>query len=167
MSKKSLWLLLVIAAIAILAPSGRITAQGDKVDLVLTMMPGFYYREITPGEESALYLEIRNGGTQAITDIRLISDNPKEWDIALKPDSIGYLGAGSSQTIDVRVTAPPGTERGEYTLTIIAEASQTRTATSTVVRVKSASSFWPWIGGGLAIFLIAAFVIIFLRLGRD
>lgn len=154
-------------ALVILAPPGRVTAQEDKFQLTLNVLSGYYYRDITSGEATTIYMEITNTGNQAITGIRLTSDNPKGWDISLKPDSIVYLGAGSSQTIDMSVTAPSGTERGEYTLTIIAEASQTRAATSTVLRVQNTYSIWLWIGAGLAVLVICAFVIVFLRFGRD
>ncbi|HEY78621.1 MAG TPA: hypothetical protein G4O09_05865 [Dehalococcoidia bacterium] len=164
---KYLWFLLVVIAFMVLVPSGQVTAQEDRFELVLRVLPGYYYREITAGEESTLYLAISNIGNQAVKDIRLISDHPRGWHVDLRPDSIDYLGAGSSQTIDVSVTAPSGTERGEYTLTIVAEASQTRTATSTVVRVESAFSLWLWIGVGLAILVIAIFVMVYLRLGRE
>jgi uncharacterized membrane protein len=165
--KPILWLLLVAIALMVLVPIGQVAAQEDRFELSLNVLPGYYYREITPGQETTLYLEIRNTGNQAITDIRLVSDNPEGWKVSLNPESIAYLGAGSSQSIDVNVTAPPGTGRGDYTLTIIAEASQTRTAMSTVVNVVSSLSVWLWVGVGLAVLLIAAFVIIFLRFGRD
>lgn len=165
--KKYLWFLLLLMAFMVLVPSGRSAAQEDRFELLLRVLPGYYYKEITAGEESTLYLEISNTGNQAISDIRLIADNPRGWYVDLRPDSIDYLGAGSSQTIDMRVTPPCRTERGEYTLTIVAEASQARTATSTVVRVESAFSPWLWIGAGLAIMVIAIFVIIYLRFGRD
>lgn len=164
---KSLRFLLLAIALVILVPSGLATAQVDRFELSLNVLPGYYYREITPGEESTIYLEIRNTGNQAVTDIGLVSDNPEGWNVVLNPDSIDYLGVSSSQSIDVSVTAPSGTGRGDYTLTFIAEASQTRTATSTVVNVVSSLSIWVWVGIGLAVLLIAAFVIIFLRFGRD
>jgi uncharacterized membrane protein len=165
--RKSLWFLLMALALLALVPAGQAAAQQERFELSLNVLPGYYYREITPGQETTLYLEIMNTGNQAINDIRLTSDNPKEWKVDLSPESIAYLGAGSSQSIDVTVTAPPGAGRGDYTLTIIAQASQTRTATSTVVHVVSSLSVWLWVGVGLAVLLIAAFVIIFLRFGRD
>ena len=165
--KVLLWLSVIIAGLVILVPSSRLAAQEDRVELVLQLLPGYYHREITSGEVTTLYLEIRNVGDQEITDVRLISDNPKGWVVGLKPDSIDYHSAGSAQTIDVSVTVPPAIERGEYTLTLIAEAAQTRTATSTVLRVEGAFSFWLWIGGGLAVLVIAIFVIIFIRFGRE
>ncbi|MFC2043692.1 NEW3 domain-containing protein [Chloroflexota bacterium] len=158
---------MTVIAFMLLVPSGRVMAQEDRFALVLNVLRGYYYREITPGEESTIYLEIRNNGKQAVTDIRLISDNPKGWAVGLSPGSIDYLNAGNSQSINMSVTAPTGTGRGEYTLTIIAEASQARTATSTVVQVERAYSLWLWIGVGLVALVIAAFVIVFLRFGRE
>jgi uncharacterized membrane protein len=165
--RKSLCFLLMAIVLVILVPAGLVAAQENSFQLSLNVLPGYYYREITPGQESTLYLEISNTGNQAATDIRLTSDSPEGWDVSLNPESIAYLGAGNSQSIDLTVTAPPGTERGDYTLTIIAQASQTRTATSTTVNVVSSLSVWLWVGIGLAVLLIAAFVFIFLLFGRD
>jgi uncharacterized membrane protein len=167
---KKLWLLLAAIALLILVPAGQAAAQENSFQLSLNVLPGYYYWEITPGQETTIYLEIVNTGNQAITDIKLTTVTPNNlegWSIGLNPESIASLGAGSSQTIDVTVTAPPGTERGDYTLTFIAEAGQTRTVTSTTVNVVNSLSVWLWVGIGLAILLIAAFVFIFLRYGRD
>ena len=164
--KRLFWLLLIVTVIMITAP-GQLAGQGDKVELVLRILPGHYYREIVPEEETTLYMEIRNAGDQVITDIRLIADNPEGWTISIKPDHISYLSPGSSKTIDVSVMAPPETKRGDYTLSLIAEASQTRTVTTTVLQVEKGYSLWLWIGGGLAALVIAAFVMIYLRFGRE
>jgi uncharacterized membrane protein len=165
--RKILWPLLVAIALMVLVPIGQATSQEDRFELSLNVLPGYYYREITPGQETTLYLEIRNTGNQAITDIRLTSDSPEGWKVDLSPENIAYLGAGGSQSINANLTAPPGTRRGDYTLTFIAEASQTRTVTSTTVNVVNSLSVWLWVGVGLAVLLIAAFVFIFLRYGRD
>jgi uncharacterized membrane protein len=168
--RKSLWFLLTAIALLVLVPAGQATAQQDSFQLSLNVLPGYYYWEITPGQETTIYLEISNTGSQAVTDIKLTTvtpDNLEGWTIGLNPKSIASLGAGSSQTIDVTLTAPPGTARGDYTLTFIAEAGQTRTVTSTTVNVVNSLSVWLWVGVGLAVLLIAAFVIIFLRFGRD
>ena len=165
--KRISWFLVAVAACMAFIPLCRASAQEARFELVLNVLPGYYYREIIPGEESTLYLEIRNNGNQAVTDISLISDAPRGWDVSLGPESIDHLSSGSSRTVKVRVTAPAGTGRGEYTLTLIAEASQASTATSLVLCVESAFSLWLWIAAGLAALVIATFVIVFLRLRRD
>ena len=93
----------------IFAHPGQLLAQEDRVGLSLRLLPEYYYSEIIPGEENILYLEIRNEGSNEITDIRLVSTEPKGWIVYFKPDSIAYLTAGSFQTIDVIVVPPANT----------------------------------------------------------
>jgi uncharacterized membrane protein len=166
--KKVLWLSLLIAAsIMLLAPPAVLFAQEAKVDLSLRMLHEYYYKEVTPGEDNALFMEIRNNGDKEITNIRFDSDKPQGWVVDFDPDSISYLSAGSSQTIDVNVIPSRDTGRGEYSLTFLAEANETRAATSTMLRIESGPSFWLWVGIGLAALVIAGFVIIYLRFGRQ
>jgi uncharacterized membrane protein len=58
-------------------------------------------------------------------------------------------------------------DKGEYNVTLIADANETRRVTSIFVRVESASLFWVWVGIGIAALLIAGFVVIFMRFGRE
>ena len=166
--KKVLSLFLLIAALlACLGSPTMLLAQEAKVDLSLRMLPDYYYKEVIPGEDNALFMEIRNRGDNEITNIRFHSDKPEGWVVDFKPGSIDYLSAGSSQTIDVKVIPGLDTSRGEYNLTFIAEADETRTATSTMLRVENGSSFWLWVGLGVAALVIAGFIVILLRFGRQ
>ena len=160
-------LLLMTVGLMILAFSNQILAQSDGVELTLRLLPGHYYIEITPGENKTLYMEIENSGNKAITNIRLFSDKPKGWIVDFRPESIDHLGAGSHQAIDVNVVADPDTNKGEYTLTLIAEADQTRTVTSIVLRVENAFSLWLWVGLGMGALVIAGFAILYRRFGRE
>ena len=72
-------LLLMTVGLMILTFPSQILAQGDRVELTLRLLPGYYYVEIIPGENKTLYLEIENSGNKAITNIRLFSDKPKGW----------------------------------------------------------------------------------------
>ena len=166
--KKALWLSPLIAvSIMLMVPHAIQFAQEAKVDLSLRILPEYYYKEVTPGEDNALYMEIRNNGDKEITNIRFDSDKPQGWVVDFHPDSISSLSAGSSQTINVNVIPSPDTSRGDYNLTFLAEANETRAAASTMLRVESGSSFWLWVGIGLAAIVIAGFVIIYLRFGRQ
>ena len=160
-------LTLITIGLMMLAFTGQILAQGARVELTLRLLPGYYHTEIIPGETKTLYLEIENSGNKAITNIRLYSDKPKGWIVNFRPESIGHLGAGNRQAIDVNVVADPDTDKGEYTLTLIAEADQTRTVTSTVLRVEDAFSLWQWVGLGIGVLVIAGFVILYRRFSRE
>lgn len=167
-SKKVLWFSLLIAVlIVLLVPPAVLFAQEAKIDLSLRMLPEYYYKEVTPGEDNTLYMEIRNNGDKEITNIRFDSDKPEGWVVDFNPGSISYLSAGSSQTVDVNVIPSLDTGRGEYNLTFLAEANETRAVTSTTMRIENGYSLWLWVGIGLAVLVIAGFVIIYLRFGRQ
>lgn len=159
--------ILIAVLIMLLVSPAVLLAQEAKVDLSIRMLPEYYYREVIPGEDNTLFMEIRNNGDKEITDIKFDSDKPEGWIVDFKPDSISYLSAGSSQTVDVNVIPSRDTGRGEYNLTFLAEASETRAVTSTTMRIESGSSFWLWVGVGLAALVIAGFVIIYLHFGRQ
>lgn len=160
-------LLFTVVLFSLLSPCNLLFAQEDKVDLSLRFLPGYYYKEVVAGKNTALFMEVRNNGNTAITDIRLNADKPQEWVVDIIPDSISHLSAGSSQTVDISVVPAPNSPSGEYTITLLAEATETRTAVSTTLIVKSDSSLWQWIGIGVAGLVVAGFVIIFLRLGKQ
>ena len=166
--KKVLWLFLLIAgSLTCLASPTMLIAQEAKVDLSLRMLPEYYYEEVIPGEDNTLFMEVRNNGDKEIHNIRFDSEKPEGWIVDFNPGRIGYLGAGSSHTIDVKVIPALDTGRGRYNLTFIAEADETRTATSTMLRVETGSSFWLWVGLGVAALVIAGIIFIFLRFGRQ
>ena len=122
-------LLLAVALMSPLASSGWLFAQEGRVDLSLRLLPEYYYKEVIPGKNTPLFMEIRNNGNTAITSIRLNADKPERWVINFKPDSISYLSAGSSQTIDIIVIPSQNSFRGEYNLTFLAEVNETRAVT--------------------------------------
>ncbi len=163
---KFLSLLLMVVGLVLVALPAQILAQDNKTELTLRLLPGHYYSEITLEESKTLYLEIENSGDKAITNIELFSDKPEGWTVDFKPESIDYLAADSHQSIDVDVVADADTVKDDYTLTLIAEADQTRAVTTTVLRVEDAFSPWRWVGLGVGALVIALFVVLYRRFGR-
>lgn len=158
--------IVIAILIAVLSPVSSL-AQPDKVDLVLNLAPGSYSRDIKPGETAVLFLEVRNLGSGAVTDIKFLSDKPGDWTVEFTPQAIDVLQAGSSRAIDVAITAPRDAGRGEHTITLIAQANETRSVTSTFVRVQTTTSSWLWIGAVIAALVIAGFIAVYWRWGRQ
>lgn len=144
-----------------------VLAQEEKIDLTLRLMPGYYNKEVIPGEEHILYLEVRNTGDKPITNIRFSSDGPEDWVVRFRPASISSLGASSSQTIDVSVTPASNAEKGEYQISLIADADETRKVITSFLRVETVNSVWLWIGIAVAALVIAGFVVVYRRFGRQ
>ena len=138
------------------------------IGLTLTLFSGrySYYHEVTPGKDNSFNLEIRNTGSKAITNIRLSSEKPEGWVIDLELEEIDYLSPGSLLTVDVNIKPAPKASKGEYRVTFIAKANEILTEQGIWVTVKAAS-LWPWIGAGVVLVVVAGFIFIFMRFGRQ
>ncbi len=166
-SRKIYWSsLFVVGLTAILSPFS-ILAQAEKTDLTLRLVSDSYYNRITAGKDKTIFLEIGNAGNKAITNIRLYADLPEGWTIEFRPGLIDYLGPGSFQAVDIILRPAGNAAKGEYTVALIAEANETRRVTSIFVWVESASLLWVWVGAGVAALVIAGFILIFMRFGRQ
>jgi uncharacterized membrane protein len=141
-------------------------AQAEKADLTLNVVYD-NYRSLKAGEERTMFLEVGNSGDRELTDIRLTADSPQGWTIEFNPPVIDKLAAGSFQTVDITLKPADNEAKGDYNIAVIAQANETRRVTSIYVRVESSSLFWVWVGAGVAALLIAGFVVIFMRFGRE
>ncbi|MFC2022440.1 NEW3 domain-containing protein [Chloroflexota bacterium] len=159
-------LLCVMGLVLILSPS-MVLAQEEKIDLTLRLVNGRYYNEIESGKENTLYLEIHNIGNKPITNIRLSSDEPEGWVITFKPVSIEDLGVSSLQTVDVNITPPDKTTEGRYEVTVIAESNEIRKVLDIQTTVEAPEGYWLWIGGITLLVVIAGFIVVFMRFGRQ
>jgi len=164
---KGIWLfLLTVGLMTILLPL-QVLAQEGKADLTLKLFPTDYGNKVTPGKDNMLLLEIRNTGTKAITNIQLSAYKPEGWVIEFKPGEIGYLGYSSVQTVDANIRPAGKTKNGQYRINFIAEGNEIRKIRSIWVTVETRTSFWIWVGAILACVVIAGFVFIFLRYGKQ
>ena len=166
-SRKIYWIpLLAVGLTAVLSPCS-ILAQVEKTNLTLRISSDNYYDNLTAGQEKTIFLEIGNNGTTELTNIRLSADSPKGWTVEFSPSLIDKLAAGSFQTVDVILKPADNASKGGYNITLIAEANETRSVTGYFVNLQSSSLLWVWIGIGLAALVIAGFVFIFIRFGRQ
>jgi uncharacterized membrane protein len=163
-----LFLLVAVLMTVLLLPQPSL-AQEREADLTLTLFSGrySYYHEVTAGKDNSFYLEIRNTGNEAITNIRLSSDQPEGWVIDLELEEIDYLGPGSLRTVDVNIKPAPKDAKGEYRVTFIAEVNEIQRVESTSWVTVEGTSFWPWIGAGIVLVVVATFIFIFMRFGRQ
>jgi len=162
------WLLGLLLVVIPVRADTVVPAQPTdvKTDLVLNLLPGSYYDRIQAGVETPLYLEIRNQGDTTITGIHFKAGLPKDWSVRFVPSDLAALTAGSSNTIEAYLTTDSNAGGG-YNVTFLAEADQTRGATTAYFNVKGGSNFWLWVGIGIGAVVIAGFIWIFLRFGRN
>ncbi len=164
---KVCWLFLFAVGLMAILLARPILAQEGKVDLTLRLVPGDYYNRVAAGQDNTFFLEIRNTGNKAVTNISLAADKLEGWVIEFSPREIDYLGPGSLQTVDVNIKPDGKAVKGDYRVILIATANEIRKVASIWVRVETASSFWLWVGAIVAFVVVAAFVAIFVRFGRQ
>jgi len=158
--------LAIVGILALLSPS-NVLAQDRKDGLILTYAYGGYNSEIVPGESKTFFIGAENDSNYSTTNIRFTSDAPKEWVVEFKPQSIDALNVGGYQTVEVNIAAPQNAEKGDYSVTVIADSNVGRRVMSIYVRVEKGTSLWMWVGGVLGMVVIALFVVMFRRFGRD
>ncbi len=164
--RKMYWLLLLAVGLAALLWPCSMLAQAEKTDMTLNIVyDGF--SSLKAGETRTVFLEVGNSGNRELTDIRLTSDSPEGWTVAFNPQVIDKLAAGSYQTVDITLKPADNEAKGDYNIAVIAQANEMRRVTSIYVRVESSSLFWVWVGAGVAALLIAGFVFIFIKFGRE
>jgi len=163
--RKVLLFLLIIMTTAVIFPP-RTMAQGEKIDLSLSLVPYNYYQKVKPGKDNKFYLEVRNRGNQLITNIRLSADKPEGWTVEFKPSEYSSLSAGTVQTSELSIVPAAKAQRGEYQVTFIADATETRRVITSSFTVES-NSLWLKIGAVTAFIVAGVFVFIFLKFGRQ
>lgn len=154
------------------ASSGTIR---DSIGLTAVVMPiysldllpeSWYHREAIAGEDNFFTITVRNTGSGELTDIEFSAHKPRDWIVEFQPDEIDRLAPGSSQEVEVNIKPATKTADRYYDVTLIVEANQVRQTTTVGVRVEESKWLWGWIGGGIALLVVVAFAVIFLRLNR-
>ncbi|MBI4296236.1 MAG: hypothetical protein HY667_03850 [Chloroflexi bacterium] len=162
-----LWWSLLFATVWTISLAMAVPAQPERIDLSMTLSPNNYYNKIRVGEDNKLFLEIRNIGTKNVTNIRMTAVRPDGWTIEFKPAVIDSLGAGSAQTLDVNVRPNSRATKGNYGITLVAEANEIKKARDVRLTIETGSLFWLWIGAGVLLVLVLVFVFIFVRTSRQ
>jgi uncharacterized membrane protein len=162
------WLsMLVLSVLFLFLMPTSLAAQENKTDLNLRLLPGDFYQGLQPGAVKTVYLEVRNNGVRALTDIRFSAAIPENWKVIYRPERLAYLATGSSYTVDADIVPADGAGRGDYTINLIAEALETRAATSVFLQVEGGAGYWLWVGVGIAVLVATGFVVVFMRESRN
>ena len=160
---------LLLAALGFLAlvPHSSVLAQDRKDGLILRDVTGGYNNEVVPGEIKTFFIEVENESNISTNDIRFTCDAPDKWLVEFKPGSIDALSADSYQTLEVSITAPRDVQKGDYSVTVIADSSIGRRVTGIYLRVEKGTNLWIWVGCILGMSVIALFIFIFIHFNRE
>ena len=158
-------LLLLCIAVVLVVLSQRVLAQAGQLDLSLRLVDHWDGIEATAGQSNPFLLEVENMGADPITGIALTTQQPEGWLIELAPQEIASLGPGRIQTVDVDIRPPKDAIRGEQRISLIADANELTRVQRFRVTVKTPQSLW--IGASVVAAVVAGFVWVYLRFGRQ
>jgi len=157
---------LVLSLLFFLYLPASIGAQELKTELSVRVLPGDYFGGLVPGKSKTIYIEIRNSGGNTLHNINFRASLPENWLVVFRPENLDFLAPGISNIIEVDITPAFRSERGDYTLNVIAEALEVRSATYVYLQVKGSSGYWLWIGVGITLAVVTGFVFVYRREGR-
>lgn len=170
-SKVVRWRTLAAIALAAVLWPGVAVAQKPpqpySSDLIITFSPNSYPYRVNAGEDNVFYLEVQNNSTADIANITLRADAPRGWTVNITPETIDLLAAGKVLPFDARVRPPASAGKDNYSITFVGEADGARGVLTTSVNVERSFSTWLWVGIGLGILVVAGFIFVFLRSGRQ
>jgi len=167
-TRSQLWwpLLFTVVLVSVLLLPQTTLAQEKQYDLYMRLVPYRYPIEATAGKDNSFSLEINNRGTEGITDLQLSADKPEDWIVDINPSSLDYLAPGSIYTVDINIIPPANAGKERHEISFIAEADNIRKVQNIWVSVKLAS-MWVWVGVGGILAVIIAFILIYIRFGRQ
>lgn len=131
----------------------------------LTTPTGLLSSEITAGDEKRIELIVKNTGSAKISDVKLTSSKPANWDVVFNPSKIDQLEAGKYAQVFATVKADNKAIAGDYVTTITASIPEVSSAASFRISVKT-PMLWGWVGILIIIVAFGSVYYLFRKYGR-
>jgi uncharacterized membrane protein len=134
--------------LSLVTPDGRLNGHG------------------TSGQSTDIALNLTNGGTAAVTNVKLTGTPPTGWKVTFDPATIASLGAGQTQAVTAHLVPSSDSVAGDYVVSLKAAGDQS-TASSVDIRFTVETSLSGAIGGiAIIVAVIAGVGFVFQRYGR-
>lgn len=154
--------LLPVVLFLLLVPTAVLQAGKGALELRFISPAG--HRRLTAGEQSVFRLEVKNISGQAIDDLRLSALAPQNWQLDISPQRLPALRPGRIAEVQVSLAAPRRAEETYYSLTFHARSAAGDETLSVSLWVETPQGRWLTVALILTVALLAAFIVVFLRL---
>jgi len=155
------------------ATSGEVHASYEltvvvKAKYVLSLVPSAerYNTTATAGKDNYFSIEVENGSSATMDDIKLSASKPEDWLVVFTPEKIDSMAAGDSQTVNVNITPAAKTIAGDYLITITASGKQTSSDGINIRVTVETPTIWGWVGVIIVVVVIGGLVYTFRRFSR-
>jgi hypothetical protein len=118
------------------------------------------YHEVRRGGAVSMEIQLRNGGSRRLDNVRVQVETPLHWTSRIEPEFIGELAVDAEQRVTIVLEPPPDVPVGDYEARIrtSSAAAERRVETEDkTVRIHVASATG-WLGAGLLITLLLGLV---------
>ena len=131
----------------------------------LTTPTGLLSSEITAGDEKRVELLVKNTGSSKLTDIKLTSAKPANWDVVFSPQQVAELEAGKYAQVIATVKADEKAIAGDYVTTITASIPEVSSSASFRISVRT-PMLWGWVGIVIILLAFGSVYYLFRKYGR-
>jgi uncharacterized membrane protein len=158
--------------IPVIASTGSTSANLElEVDITgsysfgLTTPTGLLSTNITAGDRKRMELAVNNTGSSELSDIKLSSSSPTNWEVIFEPQKIDKLPAGQSARVFAIIKADKKAIPGDYVTNIEASTPETSSKVSFRISVET-GMLWGWIGVLIIFAALGCVYYLFRKYGR-
>lgn len=118
------------------------------------------------GQPTEVPLVVVNDGSAPLTGVSLSASPPTDWQVEFEPARLERLPAGQSQRVTALVTPAEEAIVGDYVVTMTADSSQGRSASTDIRFSVQTATRWGIVGGMVILAAVGGLVWVFRRYGR-
>lgn len=160
--------------IAVVAVAGERQISGalqvevtGSYDLALTTQGGAPLNSRgAAGTTSPMVINVTNSGTAPVTNVRLTSSAPSDWEITFEPETIASIAADETVQVTAQVRPSGDAIAGDYNITFTASGDASTRDTMEIRYTVETSLLWGVIGAALIVAVVAGVWWVFQRYGR-
>jgi len=132
----------------------------------LSLEPSTLLTSMTAGGSTTFTVKVTNTGHTPVTSVSLNVALPEDWESSVTPVQADSLKPRESFTFNVVINTPDDTVAGDYLITLTGLSDQVESDEVQVRITVTAPTSWGLIGIGLAVVMVIALVLIFMKFKR-
>ena len=132
----------------------------------LSLEPSTLLTSMTAGGSTTFTVKVTNTGHTPVTSVSLNVALPEDWESSVTPVQVDSLKPRESFTFNVVINTPEDTVAGDYLVTLTGLSDQVESDEVQVRITVTAPTSWGLIGIGLAVAMVTALVLIFMKFKR-
>jgi uncharacterized membrane protein len=134
-------------------------------DIKLTTPTGRLSEDAYAGRQREIKLQINNNGSADLTDIKLSSWEPTNWEVEFEPKEIDIIKTGESKEVKAYIKPDSKALAGDYVVELTARTPESSSSAEFRITVKT-STTWGLVGALIIAGLAGGLYYIFNKYGR-